>query len=136
MASAPAANRYAILCGSAPENFRQTKLVQTYDFLASEKGGLQAQNIIDFPNGINELLLESTLNNLIEQGADEIFLYFFLSSSFRENSETILLREDEIRRDILEYYENHFTDTKFNFLYEVCPDFVSDESLGYEKCAL
>lgn len=57
--------RFAILCGSAPEDFRQKKFEEMFDFVSSknkERGG-----IVSFPNGISEFMLEMVLNNSFKQ---------------------------------------------------------------------
>lgn len=71
--------RCAILCGSAPEDFRQRKLVAKYDFLVDE-GGFEPGGIVMFLNGVHELLLESTLNNALEEVSDEMLLYLCTES--------------------------------------------------------
>ena len=62
---------YALLCGSAPKGFRQRKIEYKYDFLTSEAGGkFQPGSIVVFPNGVDELFLESLLNETLEKASD------------------------------------------------------------------
>ena len=68
--------RYAVLCGSAPEDFRQKKQVEMHDFLVSAEGGSwQEDEILEFPNGVHELMLEYALGGVIRSGMDEVLLY-------------------------------------------------------------
>ena len=71
----------AILCGTAPEDYRQKKLVEMQDFLESAEGGsYEPGSIIVFPNGVKELFLEGTLNSAFdnvseEEAQGEVLLY-------------------------------------------------------------
>ena len=58
--------KYAILLGAAKTGFQQKKLTQFHDSLVSD-GGFSEREIVVFPNGISEILLEYALNNAIEQ---------------------------------------------------------------------
>ena len=60
----------AILCGSAPEDFRQKRLAAKYDSLVDESG-YEPGGIVMFPNGVHELLLESAL----DEASDEVLGY-------------------------------------------------------------
>ena len=62
--------KYAILCGSAPNDYRQKKLEEKYDFLET-KEGFEPGSIVSFPNGVTELFLESVLNESFDKAADE-----------------------------------------------------------------
>lgn len=43
-------NKYAVIIGEAPEDYRMKKTEEMYDFLRSDKGGsLPSGNIIGFP---------------------------------------------------------------------------------------
>ena len=73
--------RCAVLCGSAPKNYFQKKLVDMHDFLTSDGGDpIPERNVIVFPNGVHELLLESVLNGVFDSAAEEddgeVLLYF------------------------------------------------------------
>ena len=66
--------RYAVLSGSAPENFRQKKLVEMHDFLTSAEGGTWKESeIFEIPNGIHELLFESVLNGAAKYSPRRFF---------------------------------------------------------------
>ena len=149
---------FALLCGSAPENYRQKKLAAMYDFLTSKAGGAFCpQNIIVFPNGVSELMLESALNSVFdkayEEEKSEVFLYFCadckahlsaeLSDSELSGIKVVRLGKDEIRKDVIAYYSEKLSKrlgVKCRVAYEVDGDFVREEELGYESvsggCAL
>ena len=141
---------YAILCGSAPEGFRQKKLVAMHDFLTSDEGGaIPERNIIIFPSGVDELMLECMLHNVLDEAAEEddgeVTLYFRtlseadlhaeLSDSACAGVEVVRLGKDEIRKDVIAYYEglSERLGVKFRVAYEADDELVSEESLGYER---
>ena len=127
---------YAILCGAAPEDFRQKRLIATHEFLTSADGRfLPESNIVIFPNGVNELILESVLNNLLDIDAEEIALYFYLLNKSDDKHDVILLGSNEIRKEIIDYYSAlaKKLEIKFFVKYDSCCDFISEEELGYEK---
>ena len=62
--------RYAILCGSAKENYEQTKISLMHEKLLAD--GWAENEITIFPNGVNELLLEYALNNCVEHNNAKI----------------------------------------------------------------
>ena len=143
-------NHLAILCGSAPKGFRQKKLEDMYNFLTSEAGGVTAGNIVVFPSGVDELLLEGILNGLFdaaaEDGDGEVLLYFCaltmrdlyaeLSGSVCGGVEAVRLGKDEIRRDVITYYEKQLAammDVRCRVVLEADDELISEESLGYEK---
>lgn len=57
--------RYAILLGSAPENYRQKKIEEMFNFLDSKRNA--GDSIVTFANGISELMLEMVLDNSVKQ---------------------------------------------------------------------
>ena len=59
-------NNFAILCGSAPEGFRQKKIEDMYDFFKSRK----EENVICFPNGVSEILLEKILGEVFDKACE------------------------------------------------------------------
>lgn len=140
---------YAILCGSAPKGFRQKKLEEMYNFLESKNGANQNDaRVIAFPNGVNELILEGMLNNALEKASDEtaeVLLYLYaeeesdlkaeLSGSAIPGIEVVRLNDQEIRKDVLAYYENlaDQLDVRFRVEYAVDREFVKEEVFGYEK---
>ena len=132
--------RYAILCGSAPGDFRQKKLIEMQEFLTSAVGGaLPERNVCMFPNGVNELLLEYGLNNILEGNAgdetNEILLYICTESPISDSDESIFLGGEEIRRDVISYYANlaEKCGIGFQVIFDSDTEFVSEESLGWEK---
>ena len=132
--------RYAFLCGSAPEDFRQKKLLDMHDFLISESGGfVPERNIVIFPNGVNELMLECTLNNVLDGNAgdepNEILLYICADSPISGSDESVLLCGEEIRRDVILYYADLAKKMEFGFqvILDSDRELVSEESLGWEK---
>lgn len=109
--------KYVLLLGCAPEDYRQKKLEEIHGFLTSEEGGLiPEQNIIILPNGTNELLLESTLNGIVDEQPDEAYLYIFAKSAEDLTAlseyeavgygklDIVRLGDEEIRKEIIEYY--------------------------------
>lgn len=122
-----------------------------YDFLTSESDWrVPEKNIVMFPNGVNELFLESVLNGVFDEAAEdddgEVLLYFCalterdlhaeLSDSACAGVEVVRLGENEIRKDVIAYYAEKLADmlgVKCRVMYEADADFVSEEKLGYEK---
>ena len=147
--------KYAVLCGSAPEGYRQKKLVDMYDFLTSEAGGaVPEKHISMFPCGVTELVLEAVLNGVFaavaeadgKTGVGEVLLYFCalterdvhaeLSDSACKGVEVMRLGEDEVRKDVIAYYAETLAGllgVKCRGVYEADGELVSEESLGYEK---
>lgn len=58
-------SRFAILLGDAPEDFRQKKLEDMFNFLDSKRNA--GDSIVTFANGISEMMLEMVLDNSIKQ---------------------------------------------------------------------
>ncbi len=147
---------YAILCGSAPENFRQKKLEDFHDSL-EQTGEYQPENIVVFPNGVNELCLEMVLNETFDKicdgdtGEEDIIggllLYVCtrtkadfdaeLANSYTQGVQVVRLGNDELRKDVIEYYQGlcKKCDIDMQVVYDWDGDFVSQESLGWEKVA-
>ena len=126
--------RCAFLCGSAKEGFQQKKFSQMYERLLSE--GYLEREITLFANGVSELMLECALNGAFDSEADEIFLYF-CAESIKKGSDTFFLRDEEIRFDVISYYESlaKKIGSKFCTLYDCDGDFVSEDALGWERVA-
>ncbi|WP_294431693.1 hypothetical protein [uncultured Treponema sp.] len=146
--------RYALLCGSAPENFGQKKLEDFHDSL-EQTGEYQPGNIVAFPNGVQELFLELALNEAVDKlcaEADEesdvigkILLYFCarteadldseLADSYTPGVQVVRLGNDEVRKDVIEYYQGlcKRCDIDMQVVYDWDGDFVSEKDLGYEK---
>ena len=146
--------RCAVLCGSAPKNYFQKKLVDMHDFLTSDGGDpIPERNVIVFPNGVHELLLESVLNGVFDSAAEEddgeVLLYFCartesdlsaeLSDSVCAGIEVIRLGDNEIRKEVIVYYTETLADmleVKCSVTYEADDEFVSEETLGYERISI
>ena len=127
-------SRYALLFGSAPENFRQKKLSDMHDFLVSGKGGnWKEKEIIEFPNGLDDLTFSFTLNSLHEQEYDSVLIYICTQKPVEDSDESIWLGGEEIRKDHISFFESNRGNTSVQVIYDSCCDFISDESLGYEK---
>lgn len=132
--------KFALLCGSAPEDFRQKKILDMHDFLVSESGGfVPERNIVIFPNGVNELMLECTLNNVFDGSAgdepEEILLYVCTDSPIPDSDESVFLRGEEIRRDVISYYADLAKKIEIGFqvIFDSDRELVNEESLGWEK---
>lgn len=127
--------RYAFLCGSAPWDYRQKKLESLFESLIDNS----VWHVDVFPNGINEFLLEYALNNILSGNAGEkangILLYFCCEESIKESDCSIWLCGDEIRKDVINHYEKLSRECEIDFqvVYDCDCEFVSEESLGYEK---
>ena len=135
-------SKYAFLCGSAPEDFRQKKLIEMQEFLISEEGGsLPERNVCVFPNGVSELLLEYGLNNIFDgkagDEADSILLYFCTERPVRDDDSSVWLGGEEIRREVISYYENLAKKCGIGFqvIFDSDSEFVAEEALGWEKVA-
>ena len=142
--------KYAILCGSAPNDYRQKKLEKKYDFLET-KEGFEPGSIVSFPNGVTELFLESTLNEAFDKATDDdsdsgkVFLYLFakteadlnaeLSDSCVEGVKVVRLGNNEIRKEVLAYYADlaEKQEIDFQIVYDFEGEFISEEELGFEK---
>lgn len=57
--------QFAILLGDAPEDFKQKKLEDMFDFLDSKRNA--GNSIVTFANGISEMMLEMVLDNSVKQ---------------------------------------------------------------------
>ena len=95
--------KYALLCGSAPEGKIQKKIDSMYDSLLAENGGRFAGNeIMIFPNGIDEASLVYVLNNLRMGGVEQILLYICTVTPSFDYEKTVWLGGNEIRKVIFE----------------------------------
>lgn len=165
-------NCFAILCGSAPVGFVQRKLFEQLDFLTgSGKEKLPSfWNVVDFPNGVHELVLESTLNNAFDEceaddacdldvlddsayaadgvcnadvsggqgnfsGNVNILLYICTSEPLPSQAESFFLCGNEIRIDVIEWYEAKARrfGLGLKVVFDVDTDYVAQEELGWEK---
>lgn len=136
--------RYALLCGSAPEGMNQKKIVEIHNFLVSKEAvRISEKNIVLFPNGIDELLLESMLNASFDWAKEEenreVLLYLCashssdlsanLSDSCVPGVEVVKLGKYEIRKEVLNYYTDLAKKLDFNFsvFYECDCTYLSEE---------
>ena len=68
-------NKYAVIIGEAPEDYLMKKTEEMYDFLRSDKdGSIPSGNIIGFPQGVSELMLEAVLNRMFNEETKSILL--------------------------------------------------------------
>ena len=111
-----------------------------HDFLVSESGGfVPERNIVIFPNGVNELMLECTLNNVFDGSVgdepEEILLYVCTDSPIPDSDESVFLRGEEIRRDVISYYADLAKKIEIGFqvIFDSDRELVNEESLGWEK---
>ena len=130
-------NRYAILLGDAPEDFRQTKIEDMFDFLESQDGERHG-GVVAFPNGISEMMLELVLENSFKQNPKQILLYICTLSPVKDDEKSVWLCGEEIRRDVIEHYKTLAMEAGVDFqvVFDCCKDIASEEELGYEKAAL
>ena len=68
-------NKYAVIIGEAPEDYRMKKTEEMYDFLRSDKGGsIPSGNIIGFPQGVSELMLEAVLARMFNEELNDFLI--------------------------------------------------------------
>ncbi|MBQ3825388.1 MAG: hypothetical protein II811_04565, partial [Spirochaetaceae bacterium] len=105
--------RCAFLLGAAKKGYRQKKLSRMYETLVAD--GWAEREIVEFPNGVSELLLEYALNHCMEQNGVEhnncvehknakIFLFFCVLSQDCIKDDCIVLGTDEIRKSVIAHY--------------------------------
>ena len=127
--------RYALLCGSAPENYRQKKLNDMFDSLSEKEGW----NVTCMASGIDEFMLDYALNNALDGNTGDevggVLLYFCTQTPIADNEETFWLGGNEIRKDVIEYYSRLFSESGIDFqvIYDSDRNMVSEEELGYEE---
>ena len=138
--------KYNILCGAAPKGFQQKRLVEKYNFRTNKQ---EPDRTIVFPNGVSELFLEGVLNNVLDDATEkdeacEVLLYFCalkendlcaeLSGSCIPGIEIVKLGTEEIRKDVIEYYENlaEKMDVILQVEFEADSEYVCEKELGYE----
>ena len=134
--------RYVLLCGSAPNDFRQKKLEDLHNELLKKDG----YHVTCFANGIDELTLEYALNNIFEGNAGDeasgVLLYFCAVAELDLNAkmadadcDVVRLGENEIRREVISYYEelSKKLELEMQVVYDVDGELVSEGELGYES---
>ena len=96
-------SKYALLCGSAPDGKIQKKIDSMYDSLLSENGGRYEENeIMIFPNGIDEASLVYVMNSLRMGGIEQVLLYICTVTPVENSERTVWLGGNEIRKVIFE----------------------------------
>ena len=132
--------RYAILCGSAKEDYEQTKISLMHEKLLSD--GWAENEITIFPNGVNEMLLEYALNNCVEHTrnvesgcAVKIFLYICVLSQDCIKDDCIVLVTDEIRKSVIAHYVAvaEKVGAEMQVVYDWDGELIAEESLGWER---
>ena len=127
--------RYAILCGSAPDDFRQKKLNDLFNSLIEKAGW----HVTCLANGTDELMLEYALNNILDGNAGDeasgVMLYFCTEKPLFASEETFWLCGNEIRKDVIDYYSQlaEKCGIDFQVIYDCDRELISEEELGYEK---
>ena len=133
--------QYAFLVGTAPQDYRQKRLVHFYNNLKSEYT-FSERDIYIFPNGVDEILLEYALTNAIEQNSNgtsgsvsRIFLYICALSQDCIKDDYITLGNDEIRKLVIAHYAAMAKNVgiEFEIIYDSDGEVVSEESLGWER---
>ena len=140
--------KFAILLGDAPEDFRQKKIEDMFDFLDSKRN--KGDSIVTFANGISEMMLELVLDNSLKQLAEEvvepaettsngkmnsILLYICTSQPVAERENSIWLGGEEIRRDVIEHYQELARECGIDMqvVMEDDSEILNEKELGWEK---
>lgn len=129
-------SKYAVIIGEAPEDYLMKKTEEMYDFLRSDKdGSIPSGNIIGFPQGVSELMLEAVLNRMFNEETKSILLYFCTKTPVSNDSPIFFIAGKEIRFDVIQHYQNlaKKMEIELQVIYDVCSEFVSEDELGYEK---
>lgn len=127
--------KYALLCGSAPDDYRQKKLNDLHNSLLENDGW----NVTCMPNGTDEFMLEYALNNVFEGNTGEevggVFLYFCPQKPVSDSEDTFWLNRWKIRKDVITYYADLAKKMEIDFqvIYDFDGEFVSEKDLGYEE---
>ena len=119
-----------------------------HDFLTGEAGGLWREDeIVIFPNGVHELMLESALNNAFDiamdsdapedttSGENMILLYICTESPVKDGEETFWLGGQELRRDVIAYYVDlaKKCGVEIQVVWDSDCEMESEKDLGWEK---
>ena len=118
--------QYAFLVGSAPQDYRQKRLVNFYNNLKSEYSFAE-KDIYIFPNGVDEILLEYALINAIEKKPTKILLYICVNSA--------ISIEDTIRKSVIAKYTDMADKAGIDFrvVYDCDDEMVCEDALGWER---
>ena len=120
--------QYAFLVGSAPQDYRQKRLVNFYNNLKS-KYSFAEKDIYIFPNGVDEILLEYALINAIEKKPTKILLYICANSA--------ISIEDIIRKSVIVKYTDMADKAGIDMrvIYDCDDELISEDALGWERVA-
>ena len=120
--------QYAFLVGSAPQDYRQKRLVNFYNNLKSEYSFVE-KDIYIFPNGVDEILLEYALINAIEKKPTKILLYICANSA--------ISIEDIIRKSVIVKYTDMADKAGIDMrvIYDCDDELISEDALGWERVA-
>lgn len=124
--------RYAILLGSAPEDFIQKKLEDISDFLNSKNG---RRGVVTFANGITEQMLEMVLDNSMKQNPDSILLYLCTLQPVGDDENSLWLGGEEIKCDVISHYQTLAAECGIDMqvIFDSDRELVSEEELGWEE---
>ena len=122
--------QYAFLVGSAPQDYRQKRLVNFYNNLKSEYSFAE-KDIYIFPNGVDEILLEYALINAIEKKPTKILLYICTITPMFDSDESIWIGGEEVRKSVIERYTSLLGNC-FQVIYDSDHEVINETELGYE----
>lgn len=140
--------KFAILLGSAPEDFRQKKIEDMFDFLDSKRNA--GDSIVAFANGISEMMLEMVIGNSVRQltnavvssastttnnKMNSIILYVCTLQPVEDGEKSFLLGGEEIGRDVISHYQEVAAECGIDMqvVFDFDGELVSEEKLGWEK---
>lgn len=125
--------RFSVLLGSSPEDYRQKKIEEMFDFLDSKRNA--GDSIVTFANGISEMMLEMVMDNSVKQNPDSILLYICTLRPVAESEKSFWLGGEEIRRDVISHYQTLAAECGIDMrvVFDSDSEMVSEEKLGWEK---
>lgn len=129
-------SKYAFIIGEAPDDYRMKKTEDMYNFFQTKEGGsFPKKNIITFPNGINEFMLQTVINNCLKEGTEEVLLYICKKLPIPNSTKTFFIGKEEIRFETLTYFENlaKSQSITFTYLFDSCTDIRPEEEFGFEE---
>ena len=119
--------KHAILCGSAPDGFTQSKINEMHDFLISETGGFWSEKeIMIFPNGVTEAMLSFVLERLNADKTEQIFLYICTLSPVADEEKSVWLGGEEVQKSVT---EDFCADGRGQVIYDSCREFMREEEM-------
>lgn len=125
--------KFSILVGDAPEDFRQKKIEDMFDFLDSKRS--VDDSIVTFANGISEMMLEMVLDNSFKQNPNQILLYICTRSPVDESESSVWTGGEEIRRDVISHFRKLAGECGIDMqiVFDVDAEMVREEEFGYER---